>query len=205
MSTRALTPLLLLAAAARADRSALLRLRGGAAPARVINGEGEFVAAAAAAATEGVKGAISVIASVGGSSRGRRLLNALFATEFDTKLRLGEPEENVGAWIAASQNTPSCLVLDCVEGADSGQRRAAADGCKLASFSLELADALIVHSPCARPSAGLVKESYERIFTHHLAARARRTALEMATTASSCPITRSPRLSSIASNFSRAP
>ena len=100
----------------------------------------------------------------------RRLLNAVFGTSFATELTLGAPaESSSGAWLAASPST-GALVVETVPTDAAGESRSAADACKLASFSLALADAVIVHAPCVAPSPALVKAEFERLFSHHLAA-----------------------------------
>jgi hypothetical protein len=157
-------------AAARADTLPLRSLRGGATePVQLISGSGELLSARASEVAASVPALTSVVASVGGQHRGRRLLNAVFGTSFDTELQLGAPSADVaGAWLAAAPSMPGTLVLDTCPLAQSGQQRGAADGGKLACFSLAVADVLIMHSPCVAPTAALVKESYERVFSHHI-------------------------------------
>ena len=57
------------------------------APAQLISGRGEFAAptAAAVAGSLPAGSSVSVVASLGGSARGRRLLNAVFGTSFATE------------------------------------------------------------------------------------------------------------------------
>jgi hypothetical protein len=153
--------------------AAAAAIASGEAPVQLISGAGELLTSSATSVAATLPGAssVSVVASVGGSYRGRKLLNAVFGTSFDDSFALGaQPEATSGAWIAASPST-GALVLDTRPIEPSGESRSPADSCKLASFSLAVADAVIVHSPCVAPSAGLVKETYERLFSHHIAAR----------------------------------
>ena len=165
---------LLVGAVAAAGGSSLHSLRGGSAePLQLISASGELLSSSATAIAGAVPGSssLSVVASVGGNQRGRRLLNALFGTEYPTALALGAPDaDSAGAWLAASSSVPGCVVLEQRPLAASGQQRSAVDSCKLTCFSLVLADAVLVHSPCVAPSLALLRESYERIFSHHLAA-----------------------------------
>jgi len=150
------------------------RLRGGSAdPQQLINGAGEFLgsSATAVAGSAPSSATLSVVASVGGKSRSSKLLNAVFGTRFATALQLGPQDPaSAGAWLASSPSMPGCLVLETRPLAQVGKERSAADSCKLTTFCLSLADALIMHSPCVKPTAALVKETYERVFSHHLAA-----------------------------------
>ena len=83
--------------------AALWRLRGGAdAPVQLINAQGELLAANAAAIATGMSGGVGVVASVGGSGRARRVLNAVFGTGFPTELRLSSQDDDAGAWLASS-------------------------------------------------------------------------------------------------------
>ena len=144
----------------------------GAEPVQLISGSGDFAAPVASSVASSLPGGsgVSVVASLGGNARGRRLLNAVFGTSFATELQLdGADEGSAGAWLAASPST-GALVLDTQALDAIGEARSSADACKLASFSLALADAVIVHSPCVAPSAALVKDEFERIFSHHLTA-----------------------------------
>ena len=152
--------------------AALASIINAEAPAQLISGRGEFAAptAAAVAGSLPAGSSVSVVASLGGSARGRRLLNAVFGTSFATELTLGAPDDDsAGAWLAASPST-GALVVETVPTDAAGESRSAADACKLASFSLALADAVIVHAPCVAPSPALVKAEFERLFSHHLAA-----------------------------------
>jgi len=167
-------PLLLPAAVAGELQSPVLHgLRGGSAsPQQVVNGAGELLSSSAAAVASAAGGSsLSLVASVGGSARARKLLNAVFGTSFSTSLRLGKQDADAtGAWLTSSPSMPGCLVMDAVPADSEGAKRSGADSCKLECFSLALADALIMHAPCVAPSAALVKESYERVFSHHVAA-----------------------------------
>jgi len=170
--------LAILAAAVRTTAGAactvgFLRLRGGSAdPVQLVNGAGELLPASATAVASAVSsGSLSLVASVGGKSRAAKLLNAVFGTTFPSKLQLGAVDASAaGAWLAASSSMPGCLVLETRPLASTGQQRSAVDGAKLTTFSLALADAILVHSPAVTPTLALVKESYERIFSQHLAA-----------------------------------
>ena len=160
----------LVSAAASSSTLPALSLRGGAAePVQLISGSGELLTSAAASAAP-AGSAVSVVASIGGQHRGRRLLNAVFGTSFGTELQLGAQDAaNAGAWVATAPSAPGMLVLESRPVVSSEQQRSAADACKLTSFSLAVADALIMHSPCVAPTAALVRESYERVFSHHIA------------------------------------
>lgn len=142
------------------------------APVQIVSGSGELLSSAGSKVANTLPGgsSVSVVASVGGGHRGRRLLNAVFGTSYPTDLSLGAPDEKAaGAWLAASPST-GALVVETRPLSSSGETRSSADSDKLASFSLALADAVIVHPPAVGPSAALVKETYERLFSHHLAA-----------------------------------
>ena len=157
-----------------ASATSVLSLRGGAAsdPVQLINGAGELLASSASSVAGTLPGgsSVSVVASIGGSHRARKLLNAVFGTSYPTDVVLGsQGGSSAGAWLAASPSTGT-LVVETRPCAPSGEKRAAADSCKLASFSLALADAVIVHAPAVAPSAALLRETYERLFSHHLAA-----------------------------------
>ena len=141
-------------------------------PVQIISGSGELLSSASSSVASTLPGgsSVSVVASIGGGHRGRRLLNAVFGTSYPTELSLGaQDEKSAGAWLAASPST-GALVVETRPLATSGEKRPAADAEKLASFSLAVADAVIVHSPAVAPTASLVKETYERLFSHYLAA-----------------------------------
>ena len=165
------------ASAAGPAASRLLVLRGGgtATPMQLINAQGEFVAASASSIAAGAPSGtdLSIVASVGGRSRGRKLMNALFDTEFPAAVTIGPArEETAGAWVAAASNAPNVVLLDTepTDGLESeGPRRTAADSSKLAGLSFSLADAILVHSPVAEPTEAVLKEWYERLFINHLA------------------------------------
>ena len=142
--------------------SNLLVLRGGAAPLQIVTGRGVVVPEGAAAIAEASSSGsdLSIIASVGGQSRGRKLLNALFDSEFSTTLSLGPVEESAaGAWVSAAPNAPNIVLLD-TEPSDvlaEGARRSPAEASKLASLSFSIADAILVHSPGTAPSEAALK------------------------------------------------
>ena len=146
---------------------ALLAVGAGAETVNLITGGGDFAASAATTALSSLPGgsSVSVVASLGGSAHGRRLLDAAFGTDF------GADAASEGALMAASPSTSS-LVLDVRPAETFDEERSPADSCKLSSFSLALADVVIIHSPCVAPSFGLVKDEFERIFSHHLQAGA---------------------------------
>ena len=163
------------AVAASGVGSTPLTLRGGAGDVvQLVTGAGELVASSASSVTSSLPGGsgVAVVASVGGSTRGRRLLNAVFGTSFGTEISLDAPSDaDGGAYLAASPSTGALVVEVQPVDPPSGEQRSPADADKLASFSLALADAVIIHSPCVAPSAALLKETYERIFSHHLASK----------------------------------
>lgn len=167
--------LVLMAAAAAAElgsKQVESRLRGGSTgPMQLVSGSGELISSSAKAVSDAAGSSLSLIASVGGKSRGSKLLNALFGTKFDTSFQLDGPSiENGGAWLESSPSMSGCMVLESRPLPSDGQQRSAADACKLACFSLVLADVLIVHAPCVTPSSALVTQTYERLFSHYLSA-----------------------------------
>ena len=106
---------LLPAVAAERQASSVRALRGGSSsPLQLVNGAGELLASSATAVSGGAGGSsLSLVASVGGSARGRKLLNAVFGTSFPTALLLGAQDaESAGAWLASSPSMPGCLVLE---------------------------------------------------------------------------------------------
>mmetsp|Transcript_144539 Transcript_144539/g.277311 ORF Transcript_144539/g.277311 Transcript_144539/m.277311 type:complete len:600 (-) Transcript_144539:239-2038(-) len=153
---------------------AALHLRGGSAkPLQLITSSGQLAAPDASSLVDTLPASapFSVVASVDGHYRGRRLLNALFDTDFDGSVQLGAQDAmQAGAWLASSQNSTGCLVLETRPLRSLGPDRSVVDSCKLSCFALALSNAIIIHSPCASPSSALVKEMYERVFSNHLAA-----------------------------------
>ncbi|KAL1521711.1 hypothetical protein AB1Y20_021366 [Prymnesium parvum] len=155
----------------------LLELRGGAsaAPVQLVNAQGELLSSSAAAVAQDAPAGtdLTVIASVGGHSRGRKLLNALFDTSFPTALSLSSARDaSAGAWFAKAAGAPNVVVLDTepTDGVESdGPRRTGADSAKLAGLCFSLADAVLIHSPVASASADVLKDWYEQLFVNHIA------------------------------------
>ena len=78
----------------------------GAEPVQLISGSGDFAAPVASSVASSLPGGsgVSVVASLGGNARGRRLLNAVFGTSFATELQLdGADEGSAGAWLAGGR------------------------------------------------------------------------------------------------------
>ena len=156
--------LALLAAGSCTSLARLSAIRGGGRPpVQLIDPAGSLNQDAATELASG-SSELALITSVGAKGRGRRLMNDLFGTDFDTSSTAG------GAWLAASAGAPSVLLLATEGGgADAtADVRGAADDGKLASFSLALADAVLVHTP-STPSASQLQASYERMFMQRLA------------------------------------
>lgn len=139
-------------------------------PVQLISGGGDFAAPGAASILSSLPGGsgISVVASLGGSARRQSLLNAIFGTTFASESPLSAPDSaSSGAWLAASPST-GALVLDIRPTEAVGAERSTSDKCMMASFSLALADVVILHAPCVAPSVADAKDEFERIFSHHL-------------------------------------
>eukprot|EP00967_Tisochrysis_lutea_P112252 scaffold177097_cov27-Tisochrysis_lutea.AAC.1 len=154
----------LLALAARTER-----LRGGAldSPMALITPSGDF-SPEAATALASLSGTRSVVATVGGRLRARRLLNALFSTSFETK-------EGAGAFVAAPAKAPKLLIVHTEAGTatalpeEAEEALPVTDVCALGSFALSLADAVLVIPPCAEPTKQMLISMYESVFAQHLA------------------------------------
>lgn len=159
------------AAGSSVDGVAGGRLRGGAAdltkPMPIISSAGEFLPSSAAA-VEQVSGPRSVVATVGGRLRARRLLNAVFSTSFDTALA---PADDAGAaYVAVPAKAPQLLIVHTEAGASAAaEGSAVADECALGSFALSLADAVLMLPPCAQPTKAILMSMYELVFAQHLA------------------------------------
>lgn len=151
-----------LGAAAGTQLGSLMSLRGGSL--QLIDATGAFNKGAAAEAAAGASADLALITSVGAQARGRRLLNDLFGTDFSTDASDG------GAWLAASSSAPSVVALATEGSSAEAEMRDGADAGKLTSFSLALADAVLVHTP-STPSGAQIKASYEAIFAQHQAVK----------------------------------
>ena len=115
------------------------------APVPLISPRGDFQPAAASELAS-VGGARSVVATVGGRLRARRLLNSIFATEFDTARAPAAGEDRGGAYVAASPQAPELLLVH-TEAASAGEAcedGAVADESAFGCFALGLADAVLV-------------------------------------------------------------
>jgi len=158
---------------ARGPSNAVSRIRGGLSrPVQVISDSGRLdVSGASAVANSIGDQPPRVVASVGGQHHGRRVLNALYGTNFDSSVQLGAKRSS-GAWLATSPNAPGCLVLQTEGAWSNSAQRSPVDSCKLNCFALEVADAVVIHSPCVSPSRTLVKEMYEGIFSRYIEAAA---------------------------------
>lgn len=135
------------------------------APVPLISPRGDFQPAAASELAS-VGGARSVVATVGGRLRARRLLNSIFATEFDTARAPAAGEDRGGAYVAASPQAPELLLVH-TEAASAGEAcedGAVADESAFGCFALGLADAVLVLPPCAEPTRPVLVSAYEEIF-----------------------------------------
>jgi len=148
------------AACSSLDGSAV-RLRGGMAdlaaavkPVAIISGAGVFSPSAAASVATGISGQRSVVATVGGSLRARRLLNALFDTSFDTERGVGPTG---GAFVATA---PELLIVHTESATTAAaEHGSVADECALGSFALTLASAVLVLPSCAEPTKEMMTET----------------------------------------------
>ena len=151
--------LLTLGVAAATPLTRLIGLRGGGSPVQLIDATGSLNKGAAAEAAAGASSDLTLIASVGAQARGRRLLNDLFGTEFSTGA------SDSGAWLAVEG---SLAVLATQGSATAAEVRDGADANKLASFSLTLAGAVLVHTP-STPTDAQLQASYESLFAQRAA------------------------------------
>ena len=151
--------LLTLGVAAAAPLTRLIGLRGGGSPVQLIDATGSLNKGAAAEAAAGASSDLTLIASVGAQARGRRLLNDLFGTEFSTGA------SDSGAWLAVEGS----LAMLATQGSVTAEEvRDGADADKLASFSLALAGAVLVHTP-STPSGAQLQAVYESLFAQRAA------------------------------------
>ena len=161
MCAHAAAWVLTLGVAAATPLTRLIGLRGGGSPVQLIDATGSLNKGAAAEAVAGASSDLALIASVGAQARGRRLLNDLFGTEFSTGA------SDSGAWLAASSSEPSVLLLATQGSATQAEVRDGADADKLASFSLALAGAVLIHTP-STPSDAQLQASYESLFSQRM-------------------------------------
>jgi len=151
--------LLTLGVAAATPLTRLIGLRGGGSPVQLIDATGSLNKGAAAEAAAGASSDLTLIASVGAQARGRRLLNDLFGTEFSTGA------SDSGAWLAVDGS----LAMLATQGSVTAEEvRDGADADKLASFSLALAGAVLVHTP-STPSGAQLQAVYESLFAQRAA------------------------------------
>ena len=151
--------LLTLGVAAATPLTRLIGLRGGGSPVQLIDATGSLNKGAAAEAAAGASSDLTLIASVGAQARGRRLLNDLFGTEFSTGA------SDSGAWLAVDGSLAMLATQGSVTAAEV---RDGADADKLASFSLALAGAVLVHTP-STPSDAQLQAGYESLFAQRAA------------------------------------
>ena len=151
--------LLTLGVAAATPLTRLIGLRGGGSPVQLIDATGSLNKGAAAEAAAGASSDLTLIASVGAQARGRRLLNDLFGTEFSTGA------SDSGAWLAVDGS----LAMLATQGSVTAEEvRDGADADKLASFSLALAGAVLVHTP-STPLGAQLQAVYESLFAQRAA------------------------------------
>jgi hypothetical protein len=164
------------AAGSSVDGAAVGRLRGGAVdltkPVPLISSAGEFLPSSAAALAE-VSGTRSVVATVGGKLRARRLLNAVFSTSFDTANALTGGDDAGAAFVAIPAKASQLLIVhtEAKPGGATEVGAPVADECALGSFALYLADAVLMLPPCAEPTKTILQGMYESIFAQHLASQ----------------------------------
>ena len=151
--------LLTLGVAAATPLTRLIGLRGGGSPVQLIDATGSLNKGAAAEAAAGASSDLTLIASVGAQARGRRLLNDLFGTDFSTGA------SDSGAWLAVDGSLAMLATQGSVTAAEV---RDGADADKLASFSLALAGAVLVHTP-STPSDAQLQAVYESLFAQRAA------------------------------------